>query len=151
MSMPYGPNLLNKFAVPYVCLYHVYVPAVHSCLTELYNIHGDTHATIKVTVQSEHEPYQSNGDTNYITHHPVPSIMLGTLNNPRNCHSGIKNAESPFLITMQNGIQIIYICSGLQFGWSGTCVNVIRMVWMSYTHCINPFTAGLWHHKLPER
>ena len=26
-------------------------------------IHGDTHATIKVTVQPEHEPYQSNGDT----------------------------------------------------------------------------------------
>ena len=63
ISMPYGPNLTNKFAIPHVCLYHVYVPTVHSSPNELYNIHGDTHATIKVTVQSEHEPYQSNGDT----------------------------------------------------------------------------------------
>ena len=63
LSMPYGPNLTNKFAIPHVCLYHVYVPTVHSCPNELYNIHGDTHATSKVTVQSEHEPYQSNGDT----------------------------------------------------------------------------------------
>ena len=63
ISMPYGPNLTNKFAIPHVCLYHVYVPTVHSCPNELYNIHGDTYATIKVSVQSEHEPYQSNGDT----------------------------------------------------------------------------------------
>ena len=61
--MPYMPNLTNKFTIPCVCLYHVYVPDVHSCPNELYNIHGDTHATSKVTVQSEHEPYQSNGDT----------------------------------------------------------------------------------------
>ena len=51
ISMPYWPNLTNKFAIPYVCLYHFYVPAVHSCPNELCNIHGDTHATIKVTVQ----------------------------------------------------------------------------------------------------
>ena len=61
ISMAYGPNHTNKFAIPHVCLYHV--PTVHSCPNELYNIHGDTHATIKVTVQFEHEPYQSNGDT----------------------------------------------------------------------------------------
>ena len=63
ISMPYEPNFTNKFAIPHVCLYHVYSPAVHSCPNELYNIHGDTHAKIKITVQSEHEPYQSNGDT----------------------------------------------------------------------------------------
>ena len=63
ISMPYGPNLTNKFAIPHECLYHVYVPTVHSCPNKLYNIHGDTHATIKVTVQSEHEPYHSNCDT----------------------------------------------------------------------------------------
>ena len=63
ISMASGPNLTNKFAIPHVCLYHVYVPTVHSCPKELYIIHGDTHATIKVTVQSEHEPYQSNDDT----------------------------------------------------------------------------------------
>ena len=63
ISMPYGSNLENKFAIPHVCLYYVYVPTVHSCPNELYNIHGDAHATSKVTVQSEHEPYQSNGDT----------------------------------------------------------------------------------------
>ena len=63
ISMPYGPNLTNKFAIPHLCLYHVHVPSVHSCPNELYTINGDTHVTIKVTVQSEHEPYQSNGDT----------------------------------------------------------------------------------------
>ena len=63
ISMPYGPSLMNKFAIPHVWLYHVYSPTVHSRPNEVYNIHGDTHATIKVTVQSEHEPYQSNGDT----------------------------------------------------------------------------------------
>ena len=42
-----------------ICLYHGYVPTIQSCPNELYNIHGDTHATIKVTVTSEHEPYQS--------------------------------------------------------------------------------------------
>ena len=48
ISMPYGPNLTHKFAIPQVCLYHVYVPTVHSCPNELYNIHGDTHATNRV-------------------------------------------------------------------------------------------------------
>ena len=63
ISMPSRPHLTNKYDITCVCLYHVYIPAVHSCPIELCNIHGDTHATIKVTVQSEHEPYQSNGDT----------------------------------------------------------------------------------------
>ena len=63
ISMPYRPNLTNKFAIPYVCLYHVYVPATHCFQNELYSIHGDTHATIKVNVQFKHEPYQSNGET----------------------------------------------------------------------------------------
>ena len=60
---PYGPYFVSKFDIPYVCLYHMYIPAVHSCLNELYNIHGDTHAIFKVNVQSEQEPYPSNGDT----------------------------------------------------------------------------------------
>ena len=91
ISMPYGPHHTNKFAVPYVCLYHVYVLVVHThfvaselkdpiwhssewqigsfssepttCSNELFNIYADTHARIKVNVHSEHEPYQSNGDT----------------------------------------------------------------------------------------
>ena len=63
ISMPYGPNHTNKFAIQHVCHYHDYVPTVHNCPNELYSIHGDTLVTIKVTVQSEHEPYQSNGDT----------------------------------------------------------------------------------------
>ena len=63
ISMPFRPNLTNKCALPHVCLYHVYVPAIHSCPNELDNSHDDMQATIKVTVQSEHEPYQSNGDT----------------------------------------------------------------------------------------
>ena len=48
--------------MPSICL-GAYAPAIHSCRIELYNIHGDTHPTIKVNVQSEHEPYQSNSDT----------------------------------------------------------------------------------------
>ena len=97
ISMPHGPNLANKFAISHICLYHVDVPAVHSCPNELYNIYGDTHATIKVTVQSEHEPYQSNGDT--FDTNPLRIIQttlrtLQYLRNPKNCHLGIKVAES---------------------------------------------------------
>ena len=76
ISMPYGPNVTNKFTIPHVCLYHVYLPSVHCCPNKLYNIHGDTHATIKVTVQSEHEQYQSNGDT--LDTNPL-SIIQATL------------------------------------------------------------------------
>ena len=39
-------NLTNNFAAPYLCLYLVYVPAVHICPNELLNIHADTHDTI---------------------------------------------------------------------------------------------------------
>ena len=90
ISMSYGPNLTNKFAIPHVCLYHVYVPTVHSCPNELYNSRGNTHVTIKVTVQFEHE-------WRYITYPPVPfvqNVLLGSLSNPKNCHLGIKVAES---------------------------------------------------------
>ena len=79
ISMPYGPNLTNKFAIPHVCLYHVYVPTVHSCPNELYNINGDTHVTIKVTEQSEHEAYQSNGDTFYTNPLRIIQTTLRTL------------------------------------------------------------------------
>ena len=74
ISMPYGPNLANKCVVPYVCL----LPCLRTSLTELDNIHGVTHATIKVTVQSEHEPYRSNGDT--FDTNPL-RIMRATLRN----------------------------------------------------------------------
>ena len=59
---PYWPNITHTcrtLRMPY----HVYVPAGYSCPNELYNIHGDTHAPIKVNVQKEHKPYRSNGDT----------------------------------------------------------------------------------------
>ena len=71
-AVPYGstPASLQIHAVwaepytlPYVCLYHVYVPAVHSCSNKLYTILGDRHATIKMNVQCEHEPNRSNDDT----------------------------------------------------------------------------------------
>ena len=74
VTMTYWPNLTNNIAIPYVCLYHVHVSAVHSCPNELCDIHCDTHATIKVTVQSEHEKYQSYGDT-YDTN---PLRIIGT-------------------------------------------------------------------------
>ena len=134
--MPYGPNLTNKFAIPHVCLYHVSVPTVHSCPNELYNIHGDTYATIKVNVQSEHEPYQSNGDTyrtSYITYPPVPSVqnvLLGILSNLKNCHFGIKVAESAiprrifwilwkmaYTLTRETEMTVAGMCSSSPWNW----------------------------------
>ena len=55
--------LTNTFAVTYVGLYHVYVPALHSYPDEQCNIHDATNATIIVAKQSEHKLYRSNGNT----------------------------------------------------------------------------------------
>ena len=99
-SMLYGPNLLNKFAVPYVCLYHVYVPAVHSCPNKLYNIHHSkrTIRTRAISVEWWYVRYESiTYHTSYITYHPgpsLPNVLLRILNNPKNGYSGINIAES---------------------------------------------------------
>ena len=123
ISMPYGPNFTNKFAIPHVCLYHVYVPAVHSYPNELYNFHGDTHATIKAAVQSEHEQYQSNGDTfntnplRIIQTTLLPSSTVRTKRTVREPEQSEKlpcgyksrriSLSSPhFLITIKNGIHV---------------------------------------------
>ena len=72
-----------------------FLPAVHSCPNELYNIHGDTHSTIKVTVQSEHEPYQSNGDMFDTNQLLIIRNTLRTLQyRSKKCHLGRKVAES---------------------------------------------------------
>ena len=136
-STPVSLHIHVVWAKPYLpyltyANYHVYVPAVQSGSNELYNNNGDTHATIKVNAQSEHEPYWSNGDryesityhTSYITYHPVPSVhnvLSGIINNPKNGHSGIEIARishfSPhFFITMRNGIQVgIFLDSSLPY------------------------------------
>ena len=109
ISMSYGPNLTNKFAIPHVCLYHVYVLTVYTQLPEWtiqyswrYARHDQSNRAIRT------QPYQSNGDTfdtnplrniqtTFNTYPPVPSVqnvLLGSLSNPKNCHLGIKNAES---------------------------------------------------------
>ena len=123
ISMPYGPNLTNIFVIPHVCLYHAYVPTVHSCPNELYNIHGDTHTTIKVTVQSEHEPYQSNGDTSDTNPLRIIQTTLRTSSTVRTKRTvrepeqseklpfgyksrRISHSSPHFLITMKNGIHV---------------------------------------------
>ena len=117
--MPYEPNLTHTFAVPYVCFYHVYAPAVHSCPNELYNIHCNMHATSKVIVQSEYEPYLSNGDTFDINLIPIIQTTLRTKRTVRDpeqseklpFHLGYKNCRITisllhFLITIKKGIQV---------------------------------------------
>ena len=107
ISMPYGPNLTNKFAIPHVCLNHVYVPAVHSCPNELYNnswryarYDQSNRATRTRAVSVECLSESITYHTNYITYPPVPSVqnvLLGSLNNPKKFHLGIKAPNQPFL------------------------------------------------------
>ena len=120
--MPYRPNLTNKFAIPCVCLYHVYVPAVHSYLNELYNIYVDTHATMKTTY---------NPNTSRISRMVIRSIRIlyvsyelhyvpsSTFRTTRTVREPEQSEKSPFayksrrishsslhfLITMKNSIQ----------------------------------------------
>ena len=99
ISMPYGPNLTNKFAILHVCLYHVYVQAAHNCPSELYNIHGDTHATIKVTVQSVPS---STVRTKRTVREPEQSEKMPFEYKSRR----ISHSSPHFPITMKNGIHV---------------------------------------------
>ena len=120
ISMPYGPNLTHKFAIPQVCLYHVYVPTVHSCPNGLYNIHGDTHATNRVirtravSFEWRYVQYDSiTYHTNYITYPPVPSVQKVLLE-PEQSEKmpfgyksrRISHSSPHFLITMKNSIHV---------------------------------------------
>ena len=94
------------------------VPTVHSCPNKLYNIHGDTHTTIKVTVQSQHEPssrrmaIRSIG-VHYVSYklHYVPSSTVRTKRSVREAEQSeklpfgykrrrISHSSPHFLITM---------------------------------------------------
>ena len=66
-----------------------------------YARHDQSHRVIRtraVSVEWRYVRYESiTYHTNYITYPPVPSvqnILLGGLSNPKNCHLGIKVAES---------------------------------------------------------
>ena len=84
-----------------------------------YNIHGDTRTTIKVSVQSEHEPYRLNGVRSIRIHYisyklhfvpSAPSVLLGTMHEQyakmefRYKSRRVSLSSTPFLITMKNGI-----------------------------------------------
>ena len=69
ISMPYGPNFTNKFAIPHVCLYHVYVTTVHSCPNELvYTI------IMEIRTPRSKQPYNPN--TSRIIRMAIRSIRI---------------------------------------------------------------------------
>ena len=72
-------------------------------------MHGVTHVTIQVAVQSEHEPYGTNGDTFYTNSLRIMRTTLCILSSttrtkctkrPKNGHSGIKVDESAIPYTI---------------------------------------------------
>ena len=102
-----GQNLANRIHLPYVTFAFTYQPYTvawmnftkcMALLTLRPKYNSRTIRTGTVSEEWRYVRYESfTSHANYLTYHPVPpgqNLLLWTLTNPKNSHSGIKVAES---------------------------------------------------------